>query len=92
MAETINLLTGKPESRRSPGVSASELASVPPDVKMTLRVRRRRPRHDGPRVLDQPARWRPSACTEDGLPLRSQAAAIAARASGRSGVVAFQSR
>ena len=35
---------------------------------------------------------RPSAWTEDGLPLISHAAAIAALASGRSGVVAFQSR
>ena len=35
---------------------------------------------------------RPSAWTDDGLPSASIAAAIAARASGRSGAVAFQSR
>ena len=35
---------------------------------------------------------RPSACTDEGLPTTSSAAAMAARASGRSGAVAFQSR
>ena len=35
---------------------------------------------------------RPSAWTEEGLPTRSKASSIAARASGRSGAVAFQSR
>ena len=93
MAETTNLLIGKPEFRLSPGVSASEFASVPPDVKTTLRA-------SAPTASAMTARAsstslrdaRPSAWTDDGLPLRSQAAAIASRASGRSGVVAFQSR
>src|SRR4029079_16315227 len=35
---------------------------------------------------------RPSACTDDGLPVTSNAASTAPRASGRSGAVAFQSR
>jgi hypothetical protein len=35
---------------------------------------------------------RPSAWTEEGFPAASMAATIAARASGRSGAVAFQSR
>ena len=38
MADAINLLIGKLEFRRSRGVNASELASVPPDVKTTLRA------------------------------------------------------
>jgi len=37
MAETSNLVTGAPEARRKPGVSASALASVPADVKTTFR-------------------------------------------------------
>jgi len=38
MLDTINLLAGKPDFATMPGVSASEFASVPPDVKMTLRA------------------------------------------------------
>ena len=37
MAETSNRLAGAPEPRRSPGVSASAFASVPPDVNTTFR-------------------------------------------------------
>ena len=37
MAETSSLSTGSPEPRRNPGVSASALASVPPDVKTRFR-------------------------------------------------------
>ena len=78
MAETTNLLIGKPEFRLSPGVSASEFASVPPDVKTTLRA-------SAPTAPAMTARAsstslrdaRPSAWTDDGLPMRSQAAAIA---------------
>ena len=56
MAETSSLSTGGPEPRRSPGVSASALASVPPDVKTTFRGQRAdRCRNRGPRLLDQPA-------------------------------------
>ena len=93
MAETSNLPTGDPEPRRSPGVSASALASVPPDVKMTFRGKA--PDRAAITALASSTSrraWRPSACTDDGLPLNSHAAAIASRASGRSGVVAFQSR
>jgi hypothetical protein len=75
------------------GVNASEFASVPPDVKMTFRASA--PTAPATAALASSTSRRdarPSACTEEGLPLRSQAAAIAARASGRSGVVAFQSR
>ncbi len=55
------------------------------------------PRRPGPRparaAFSTSARAaRPSAWTEEALPVRSSAASIAARASGRSGAVAFQSK
>ena len=56
MAETSSLSTGRPEPRRSPGVSASALASVPPDVKTQIsRQRTDRAGDTVPRLLDQPA-------------------------------------
>ena len=56
MAETSSRLTGEPDPRRSPGVSASALASVPPEVKTTFRAQRADRAGDrGPGVLDQSA-------------------------------------
>ena len=93
MAETSSLSTGRSDPRRNPGVSASALASVPPDVKTTLRDSAPTAPATALRASSTKRRARrPSAWTEEGLPGRSQAAAIASRASGRSGVVAFQSR
>ena len=93
MAETTSRWTGNPDARRSPGVSASALASVPPEVKTTLRGSAPTAPATAALASSTSRRaLRPSSWTEEGLPGRSQAAAIASRASGRSGVVAFQSR
>ena len=57
IAETNSRWTGCPRPRRSPGVSASALASVPPEENTTSCGRRADRRGDrGPRILDQPAR------------------------------------
>ena len=75
------------------GVSASALASVPPDVKMTLRGSAPTRAATCSRAVSTKCRAaRPSAWTDDGLPSWSSAASMAARAAGRSGAVAFQSR
>ena len=56
MADTSSRSTGRPAPRRKPGVSASALASVPPEVKTTFRGSAPTAAGDrGPRVLDQPA-------------------------------------
>lgn len=57
-----------------------------------LRPGRHGGRDQRPRLLDQAARLAALGMDRGGLPLISHAAAIAALASGRSGVVAFQSR
>ena len=49
----------------------------------------REPRDVASRVLDDPARRPPSACTDEGLPVVSIAASAASRASGRNGAVAL---
>ena len=93
MAETSSRSTGWPPARLKPGLSASALASVPPEVKTTLRGSAPSAAATAARASSTSRRaCRPSAWTDDGLPASSQALAIAARASGRSGVVAFQSR
>ena len=75
------------------GESASAFASVPPEVKMTLRGSAPTSAATSPRACSISRRAaRPSPCTEDGLPVSSSAAVMAARAAGRSGAVAFQSR
>ena len=75
------------------GDSASMLASVPPEVKTTLRGSAPTSAATCSRASSIRRRAaRPSAWTEEGLPQTSSAATIAARASGRSGAVAFQSR
>ncbi len=75
------------------GERAIILASVPPEVNTTLR---------GSAPTSAATLWRassirrrtarPSAWTEDGLPQTPSASATAARACGRRGAVAFQSR
>ena len=93
MAETTSRSTGGLVLRRSPGVSASALASVPPDVKTTSRASAPIAPAITARASSTSRRASlPSAWTEEGLPHRSHAAAIASRACWRSGVVAFQSR
>ena len=91
MAETNS------RSRRSAppknGLSASMLASVAPEVKVTWAGSAPTRAATSARAVS--TRWRaarPSACTEEALPAKSNARSIAARASGRSGAVAFQSR
>ena len=90
-AETASCSTGAQAIPRP--ASASAAASVAPEVKMM----------SAPSAPSAAAIWlrarsisafaaRPSACTLEGLPETSIAAIIAAFASGRSGVVAFQSR
>jgi hypothetical protein len=75
------------------GESASMLASVPPEVNTTLRGSAATSAATSPRASSTRRRAaRPSAWTEDGLPTASSAAIMAARASSRSGAVAFQSR
>ena len=93
MAETSSRWTGQPAARRSPGVSAIALASVPPEANTTSGGRAEMAVATVVRASSTSRRaCRPSAWTDDGLPAMSQAAAIACLASGRSGVVAFQSR
>ena len=94
MAETRRRPQGAP-SRPAPvaGASASMLASVPPDVNTTLRgsaPTRAATSARASSIMRRAAR--PSAWTDDGLPTTSRAAVMAARACGRSGAVAFQSR
>ena len=93
MAETSSRCTGCPAPRRKPGVSASALASVPPEANTTSGALAPTAAAIAARASSTSRRaWRPSLWTEDGLPLTSHAAVIACFASGRSGVVAFQSR
>ena len=69
------------------------LASVPPEVNTTLRGSAATSAATFSRASSIRRRAaRPSAWTEDGLPELSSAASTAARACGRSGAVAFQSR
>ena len=69
---------GGPDPRRSPGVSASALASVPPEVKTTSRGSAPTAAATAALASSTSRRaLRPSAWTEEGLPARSHAAAIA---------------
>ena len=75
------------------GDSASILASVPPEVNTTLRGSAPTSAATCSRAVPRSAAPRgPRAWTDDGLPQTSSAATTAARACGRSGAVAFQSR
>ena len=80
----------RPEARQAMA-AAWEIAGNPSSVHAEGRQARRLI-EDARAASTRRRASRPSACTEDGLPTRSYAATIAARASGRSGVVAFQSR
>ena len=72
---------------------AKPAASVAPEVKMMSAPSAPKAAAIWPRAFSRKAfAARPSACTEDGFPTTSIAAIIAARASGRKGAVAFQSR
>ena len=74
-------------------LSATAFASEPPEVKTTLRGSAPTATATRSRAVSRICRAaRPSACTDEGLPTTSMAAAMAARACGRSGAVAFQSR
>ena len=76
-----------------PAASTALLPSVPPLVKTTSAGLAPTRAATCSRASSMMARARrPSACGEDGLPTTSSAAIIAARASRRSGAVAFQSR
>ena len=74
IAEISSRCTGAPPARRTPGPSASTLASVPPDVKTTLRGSAPTAAATAARASSTRRRaWRPSAWTDDGLPARSHA-------------------
>ena len=74
-------------------LSASAFASEPPEVKITLRGSAPTAAATRARASSRMLRAaRPSAWTDDGFPTTSMAAAMAARACGRRGAVAFQSR
>ena len=75
------------------GVSASMLASVAPLVKVTFLASA--PLSTATFCRASSMTWRaarPSACTDEALPVSSRAAVMAAWASARSGAVAFQSK
>ena len=83
----------KSRSRAAAGASANVLASVPPEVNTTLRGCAPTSAATCSRASSiSRCAARPSPWTEDGLPLTSSAASAAARASLRSGAVAFQSK
>ena len=86
-------LDRRPLAAPKPGVSASELASVPPEVKTTFSAARADGcGDDGAGVLDQPPRLAALGMHRGRIAGDIPGSAIAALASGRSGVVAFQSR
>ena len=75
------------------GDSASILASVPLEVKITSAGRAATSCATSSRARSIMCRAaRPSACTEEGLPVSAKASRKARSASGRNGAVAFQSR
>ena len=81
--------TSKPsgKNRRTEAASvAPEVKTISPGLHPTSSATWARARSTMPRA------FLPSECTEDGLPVTSRAAITAARASGRSGADAFQSR
>ena len=76
-----------------PAASTALLASVAPLVKTTSAGLAPTSAATCSRASStRPRARRPSACGDDGLPTTSSAATMAARASRRSGAVAFQSR
>ncbi len=76
-----------------PRANTMLLASVPPLVNTTSAGSAPTSAATSSRASSTIARARrPSLCGEDGLPTTSSAATTAARASARSGAVAFQSR
>ena len=80
-------------TRRSDGVSTVFAASVPPLVKTTFLALPPTSAATSSRARSTALRAaRPSACTEEALPGRASARAIAAATSGRTGVVALWSR
>ena len=84
---------GSDEHSRAPSRAEHAAASVAPEVKTTSAGLQPTASATCARARSTSAlAARPSAWTEDGLPTTSIAATIAARASGRSGAVAFQSR
>ena len=90
---------GRPDNSSS-GESASATASVAPLVKITAAgsaptsaaIAADRWVTDGNKSATRARAARPSAWIEEALPVSAKAAAIAARASGRSGEVALWSR
>ena len=71
----------------------SALASVPPPVKTSRSVAAPMRAASSARARSMPFRaLRPAPCTDEGLPGASSTASMAARACGRRGAVAFQSR
>ena len=90
-APTISRSSGAaPRPAPKNGLSAEFAASVPPETKVTQRELTPAKRATSLLASSTIRRAaRPSACTEDGLPVVSIAASAASRASGRNGAVAL---